>query len=268
MASSQSGDAQDDDLSDAYANAPHIPGGAEFPARWAAASAAFRAARRPETLAYGPHPREALDLYRPPGRPEGLAVIVHGGYWMAFSPADFSHLAAGALARGWAVAMPGYPLCPEARIRDIVASLARAVDRAAAAVEGPVTLSGHSAGGHAAARLACPDVPLACRARIARAVPVSPLGDLRPLMRTAMNATLRLDAAEAAAESPALRPAPPVPVTVWVGAAERPAFVEQARTLAAAWDADLVEEPARHHFDVIAGYEDPGHPLARALTGG
>ncbi|EPX84621.1 Esterase/lipase [Rubellimicrobium thermophilum DSM 16684] len=138
----------EDDLSEAYANAAHIPDGASFPARWAAAAAAFRAAHPPRKLAHGPHPREILDLYEPPGRrPEGLAVIIHGGYWMAFSPADFSHLAAGALARGWAVAMPAYPLCPERRIRDITASLARAVDRAAEAVPGPVVLSGHSAGG-------------------------------------------------------------------------------------------------------------------------
>lgn len=258
----------DDDLSEAYANAAHIPDGASFPARWAAAAAAFRADHPPRRLAHGPHPREILDLYEPSGRrPEGLAVIIHGGYWMAFSPADFSHLAAGALARGWAVAMPAYPLCPERRIRDITASLARAVDRAAGAVPGPVVLSGHSAGGHAAARLACPDLPLACRERIARVVPVSPLGDLRPLLRTGLNATLRLDAAEALAESPALCPPPAMPVTVWVGAAERPAFVDQARRLAAAWGAALVEEPERHHFDVIAGYEDPTHPLVRTLTG-
>ncbi len=257
----------EDDLSEAYANAAHIPGGAGYPARWAAAAAAFRAAHPPETLAYGGHPREGVDLFRPAGPPAGLAVIVHGGYWMAFGREDFSHLAAGALALGWAVAMPSYPLCPEARIGAIVRALARAVDRAAAAVPGPVALAGHSAGGHVAARLACADIALACRARLARAVPVSPLADLAPLRRTAMNATLGLDAAEAAAESPALRPRPVVPVTLWVGADERPAFVGQARLLARAWGAPLTEEPDRHHFDVIEGFEDPRHPLARALAG-
>jgi hypothetical protein len=57
------------DLSDAYANAAHIPGGAEFPARWAASAAAFRARHPPEDIPYGAHPRERLDLFRPPGTP-------------------------------------------------------------------------------------------------------------------------------------------------------------------------------------------------------
>ena len=38
---------------------------------------------------------------------------------MALSKDDFSHLAAGPLARGWAVAMIGYTLAPQARIADI-----------------------------------------------------------------------------------------------------------------------------------------------------
>jgi arylformamidase len=204
------------------------------------------------------HPRERLHLFRPAGRPRGLAVVLHGGYWMAFAAADFSHLAGGALGRGWAVAMPSTPLAPEARVGAIVRSAARAVDAAADAVPGPVALAGHSAGGHLALRLACADVPLGARSRLARVVAVSPLANLLPLLRTGMNATLGLDAAEALAESPMLRPRPAVPVTAWVGAAERPAFRLQALWLARAWGARLVEEPGRHHFDVIEGLERPG----------
>ena len=37
-----------------------------------------------------------LDL--PEGAPRGLAIFVHGGYWMAFGRESWSHLAAGALA--------------------------------------------------------------------------------------------------------------------------------------------------------------------------
>lgn len=255
------------DLSDAYANAAHIPGGEAYPARWAAAAAAFRAAHPPEDLAYGPGSRERLHLFRPQGAARGLAVVIHGGYWMRFAPHDFSHLAAGPLGRAWAVAMPSYPLCPEARIGGIVRSVARAVDAAAGLVPGPVALAGHSAGGHVVARLACADVVLACRGRVGRVVPISPLANLAPLMRTDMNATLRLDAAEAAAESPMLRPAPAVPVTVWVGEAERPAFRDQALWLARAWHARLVAEPARHHFDVVEGLEDAEGALTLAVCG-
>ena len=255
------------DLSDAYANSAHIPDGASYPDRWATAARAFRAAHPPEDLAYGDHPRERLHLFRPEGTPRGLAVVVHGGYWMAFSASDFSHLAAGPLARGWAVAMPSYPLCPEVGVGAIARACARAVERAAREVAGPIHLTGHSAGGHVVARLACADVALAVRDRLARVVPISPLANLRPLMQTGMNATLRLSEAEAVAESPMLRPKPQVPVTVWVGESERPAFRDQALWLSRAWDAPLVVDPGRHHFDVIAGLEEPDSPLTRAVVG-
>lgn len=246
------------DLSDAYANAAHIEGGDAYPPRWARAGAAFRAKSPPERIATGEGLREAVDLFRPAGAPAGLMVLIHGGYWMRFSPDDFSWLAEGALARGWAVALPWYPLAPEAGIGAIVRAVARATDAAAARVAGPVVVTGHSAGGHLAARLACADVGLACRPRVVRVVPVSPLSNLLPLRMTSMNATLGLSTEEAVAESPMLRPKPAMPVTVWVGAQERPAFIDQATWLAQAWDAALVVEPGRHHFDVIEGFSGGG----------
>ncbi|MFO8212416.1 hypothetical protein R2K36_33690, partial [Pseudomonas aeruginosa] len=72
----------------------------------------------------------------------------------------WSHLAAGPLARGWAVAMPGYTLCPENRIAGITRQVARAVETIARAQAGPLRLTGHSAGGHLVSRLVCADAPL------------------------------------------------------------------------------------------------------------
>ena len=43
-------------------------------------------------------------------------MFVHGGYWLRFDRDMWSHLAAGAVARGWACAIPSYTLAPEARI--------------------------------------------------------------------------------------------------------------------------------------------------------
>lgn len=255
------------DLSDAYVNAAYIPDGAGFPARWAAAAAAFRAAHPPEDIAYGEGPRERLHLFRPQGKARGLLVFVHGGYWRSMAREDYSHLAAGPLAREWAVALPSYPLCPEGTVGGIVQAVARAVDRAAREVEGPIHLAGHSAGGQVVARLAGADVTLAARGRVRRAVPISPLSNLAPLLRTDINASLNLSPEEAAAESPVLRPRPALPVTVWVGEDERPAFRDQALWLSQAWGAPLVVEPGRHHFDVIAGLEDADGALARAVVG-
>jgi arylformamidase len=253
---------------EAYQNMPFIPAGESYPPRWEAAAAAWRETATWRTIRYGDAAREELDLYLPDDGAVGLVVFVHGGYWRAFDRRTFSHLAAGAAAAGWAVAMPSYTLVPEARISQITRQVARAIDAAGSEVPGPIRLSGHSAGGHLVARMLMSDVDLGVSERLAGCVPISPLGDLRPLIDTEMNADFRLDEAEAEAESPALhRRACEVPVTVWVGAEERPAFVDQARWLAEAWDVDLVVEPGRHHFDVIEALTHPDTPLTRAVLG-
>lgn len=256
---------------EAYQNAKYIPGGDAFPALWAARAAAFRVARAAAArlgLRYGAAPAEWFDLFLPDGAPEGLLIFIHGGFWLECGPRDYSHLASGALARGRAVAMPAYTLAPAARIPGMTRQIAAAVAAAADAVAGPVVLTGHSAGGQLAARMACADVALpgTVLARLTRVVPISPLADLRPLRETAMNETLGLDAAEAMAESPALLPRRPGPdVRAWVGGAERPAFLDQARRLGNAFACPVTVEPGRHHFDVIEGLERPDSPLMRAL---
>ncbi len=266
------------DWDDAYANTPHIPGGEGYPARWEALAADFRAGlgdRLRAGIAYGPHPRQAFDLFLPEGEPRGLVVFVHGGFWRAFDRGLWSHLAGGPLARGWAVAMPGYVLAPEARVAEITAMVARAVNAAAAAVAGPVRLAGHSAGGHLVTRQMCDDGGLApeVAARVDRVVSISGLHDLRPLLRTAMNATLGLDPGEAAAESPALRvPVAGARVHSWVGDAERPEFVRQATLIANVWTglgADMAQtiEPRRNHFTILDGLTHPGSGLVEAIAG-
>ena len=226
--------------------------------------------------AYGAHPRERFDLFLPEGTAKGTFIFVHGGYWMAFDKSSWSHLAAGALAHGWTVALPSYTLCPEVRISDITAQVGRAVTAIAARIGGVLRLAGHSAGGHLVSRLNCADSPLpaSVRERIAHTVSISGLHDLRPFLKTTMNNTLRLDAAEAAHESPALlMPLPGARVTCWVGTAERPEFLRQNALLANIWTglgARMAEHEAkgRHHFDVVEELADPKSPLVGALLDG
>ncbi len=262
------------DWDDAYANRAHIPEAERFITHWSEAAPAFRAqARARLDLPYGDGERERFDLFLPEGEPRGLAVFVHGGYWMAFGRETWSHLAAGPLARGWAVALPSYTLAPEARVSEMTRRIAVFLPVAAAEIPGPIALAGHSAGGHLISRLLCAGaLPGAVASRIARGVSISGLHDLRPLLRTQMNATLRLDAPEAAAESAALlAPADGARLLAWVGGAERPEFIRQSVLIAQAWggtaETALVIEPERHHFDVIAGLERPDSPLTEALLG-
>lgn len=257
------------DLSDAYENRAYIPGGDEYPPRWMAQAAAFRDAHDVQELSgFHTGTRRAVDMVTPGGAAEGTVIFVHGGYWRAFDKSVWTHLAAGAVQCGWRVALPGYTLCPEVRIRDITRQIAEAVAAVARATDGPITLTGHSAGGHLVARMLAPgmlsdDV----LERITRVAPISMLSDLRPLLQTAMNADLRLDAEEAEEESPLLQPRPDTEVALWVGAEERPAFLDQSRWLSEAWGVPQHILPGRHHFDVIEPMEDAQSGLVRFLTG-
>lgn len=268
------------DWDDAYANAAHIPGADALPARWAAMAGTYRAAlgdRLQADLPYGPGPRARFDLVWPDGAPRGLAVFVHGGYWLKFDRSTWTHLAEGARARGWAVALPGYPLAPDATLPQITAAVAQAVAAAATRVAGPIRLAGHSAGGHLVTRMLCADGPLApapaLRARLTGTVSISGLHDLRPLMRTAMAGPLGLDLATARAESPALaEPCEGAGLTVWVGADERPEFLRQARLMALVWEGfetriRLRIAPGQNHFTVIDPLSAPDAPLTEAWVG-
>ncbi len=257
-----------------YNNGDFIPNAAAYPDQWADAAREFRETeaaigRARLNTSYGDLDREKFDLFHPAGRAEGLVVFVHGGYWHKFDRSYWSHFARGLTESGFAVAMPSYPLAPDVRIRDITRSIARAVQKAASYVGGPIYLTGHSAGGHLVARMLCRDVaiPEDVRGRFMNVVPISPLSDLRPFLETSMNESLGLDEAEAIAESPITHERLRIPLTVWVGAEERPAFLDQARWLAEAWHRDLRIAPGRHHFDILDDLEHPGSPLVRSILG-
>lgn len=267
-----------DDWENAYANGVNIPKGESWPNAWIEPAKAYRetlsrSGRAKLDLAYGERPRNRFDLFLPEHAPKGLVVYVHGGYWVRFDKSFWSHLAKGAVARGYAVAMPSYTLCPDNRISGITAEVGAAIAMAARMIDGPIFLTGHSAGGHLATRMisATSPLPSEVRSRVRNTVSISGLHDLRPMMRLAVNADLRLDEAEALAESPALlRPSEGVRLTCWVGAAERGEFVRQNALLANVWTGlgaatAIVEEADRHHFNIIDGLADPEHPLTRTL---
>lgn len=259
------------DLSDAYAIGTHIPNGDAYPPRWADLSTEYRnrllgSGQARVGVAYGQGPRNVMDVFLPEGAPRGLVVFVHGGYWLRFDRSSWSYLAEGARQRGWVVAMPSYALCPQVRISDITCQISRAICALAAEYPGPIRLVGHSAGGHLVSRMGAAGVlPDDVADRVAHILPIAPIADLRPLMSTAMNVDLRLEEAEAHAESPLLSPRPAMPVSIWVGANERPALIDQAQKLQGVWDCGLTLEPGKHHFDVIDTLVDPESAMVGRL---
>ncbi|NTJ68439.1 alpha/beta hydrolase [Agrobacterium rhizogenes] len=262
----------------AYTNGAYIVDGDRWPAAWVEPAKSFRdrltaAGRAKLDLVYGPAARNRFDLFLPEGQPKGLVVFVHGGYWLQLDKSYWSHLAAGSIAAGYAVAIPSYTLCPDNRIGGIGKEIAAAITAAADLVEGPIILTGHSAGGQLVARMMTTTSPLgeAIRERIRHVLAISGVHDLRPIMKRKMNKELRIDDAEAGAESPALlEPADSIRLTCWVGGAERAEFIRQNALLANIWTGvgaatAVVVEPDKHHYSVLDGLTDAEHPLTRTL---
>lgn len=261
---------------DAFDNIGHIANAADYPARWASRAAAFRThhAKADLDCAYGSDDREVFDLLWPEGSPKGLVVFVHGGFWMKLDKSFWTDLAAGAIAHGWAVCLPSYPLAPNAGISTITRAIGRAISAAADRVAGPIRLAGHSAGGHLVSRMICDDSPLspAVLARIQHTLSISGLHDLRPLLATTMNETLGLDADEAREESACLHmPHGHQRLTCWVGGDERPEFLRQNALLAMMWaglgaETRAITASGLHHFDVLDKLADPDSALTQALV--
>lgn len=258
------------DFDDRYANAAYIQNADAFITRWTKSAAEFRdlaLARGKAELdvSYGATNRQCYDLFEPEQAARGTMIFVHGGYWLRFDKSYWSHLAQGALECGWRVVMPSYDLCPSVSIAQITQQIAKLTQQIAARFSGPLSLAGHSAGGHLVARMGqvlANDIT----ARIAHIVPISPVGDLRELVHTKMNADFALTATAAAQESPLLHPAPSVPVTVLVGGDERPVFLEQARTFGTNWDARVIIADQKHHFDVIDALCEANSDVVTLLT--
>ncbi len=254
------------DWSNAYDNVGHIEDAAAFIEKWPKLGEVFRQNANLEiNIPYDNGERNHFDLFHPDGRAKGLLVFVHGGYWIRFDKSFWSHLSAGPLGKGYAVAIPSYTLCPKARISDITSEITSSIEAASERIDGPIILCGHSAGGHLVTRQMCENSMLdeSVLKRLSRVISISGVHDLRPILNIIQNETINLDEKEAVRESPALlKPRLDIPVDCIVGANERPEFIRQNDLLANIWRGmgvatDVVHVDGKHHFDVIDDLIDP-----------
>ncbi len=270
------------DWDDAYANRAHIPDADAYIERWEQESQLFRMQHSNATLnvSYASssqndtnqhRARLVYDVFEPQNQPsKGLLFFVHGGYWVAFSKDTWSCFAKGANDAGYTVVIPSYPLCPTINVTNISECISACVTHAAEQIEGPIVLTGHSAGGHLVTSLVSYDalsgdyastglLKEAVVNRVKQVVSISGVHDLRPLLNTKLNQQLKLDVQEATRCSPALlTPLNTCPVTVWVGGTERSEFIRQSELLANVWrglgaQTSTTIEPDLHHFNVIDG---------------
>jgi len=229
-----------------YNNRTKVPGHPAIIAAWARDAAAFRAAHphQEPDLAYGPTPRQALDLFWPDaGRGGPIALFIHGGYWQGLDRSFASHLAAGLLAHGVAVAVAGYDLCPQVSLAEIVGQLRQAARFLQARCGRLDLATGHSAGGHLAALLLADEL-------VPAALPISGLFDLVPLIPTSINAAIGLDAAAAVELSPLFRPCPSGRLHAVVGALEGVEYIAQTQRLAGAWGGASTIIMEHDHFTI------------------
>jgi acetyl esterase/lipase len=118
--------------------------------------------RRIDDLAYGPLPRQKLDLYlpRPGAAPAPLMVFFYGGGWETGAKRDYAFAARAYAGRGFAVAVPDYRLTDEVAFPAFLQDCALATAWCQAQAgrygvdAGRTVLAGHSAGAYNAAMLA------------------------------------------------------------------------------------------------------------------
>lgn len=258
-----------------YNNRARVPEHPALIAGWQRDAAAWRAAAQGEWgLRYGSGPRMELDVVGDGSGP--VVLFVHGGYWMALDRSFFTHMARGLNARGVTVVIPSYDLCPQVGIGDIVTEMREACAFAWRRFERPLTVAGHSAGGHLAACLLATDWPAVAAdlpaALVRSAYCLSGLFDLVPLVSTSMNAALRLTPEEAMALSPvAWTPPRGLTLDAVVGGAESAEYLRQSRDIADSWGAGGVRArceavDGENHFTVIAPLADPASAMTRRLA--
>ena len=254
---------------------------AEHPAilaGWAEASSAAVAGGRERGLvdvAYGPGPRERLDVYPPARAGAPVLVYVHGGYWRALDKRSHAFVAPPFVDAGAMVVLPGYALCPAVRIDDIALQLTRAlawVHRHARRYGGDadrIVVAGHSAGGHLATMLLGCDWPAVepglPAGLVKAALAISGLYDLEPLRRAPFLAPdLGLTRASVRRLSPAGWPAPRGGLVTAVGAGESEEFHRQSALIAAAWGERVLaslEVAGCNHMNVINQLAEPSSAL-------
>lgn len=225
---------------------------------------------------FGPTRAETLDIFpaAQPGAP--VFVFIHGGYWRAFSAADFSCVAAGLHARGITTVVVNYALAPQVSIDEITrqarASLAWVMRNIQQHGGDParVAIGGHSAGAHLAAMAlqtrwaedyGLPADPFAA------AVLVSGIYDIAPLRYSFLQPKIQLDDGVIRRNSPlfAVRSCPTPALIAW-GEAESAEFERQSTLFDTAWrqagnPSTLMPVAQANHFSAIFGFEQPDSPL-------
>jgi len=245
-------------LDAAYNNSAAVKNSAQIVADWQVRSDRVRA-KHPDglDLKYGPAPRSRIDFFEA-RKDSPLLVFIHGGYWQMRSKELFAFIVPGPLAHGISVALVGYTLAPEKRMDGIVGEIRSAISYLDSRANRMI-VSGWSAGGHLTA--------MAMQHPAANAgLAISGIYDLEPIRHCYVNDKLRLDALEAARNSPVSMPAFSEPITIAYGKKELPELCRQSEQYAKKVpQAKLLALPNHDHFTILEELASPDGVLTREV---
>lgn len=234
-------------------------------------------------LPYGPQPRERLDIFLPWGAwrkaPVAANLFFHGGYWRSSEKERYSFIADTFLPAGHACVVVEYTLIPDVDMDELINQCRAAVafvhenGRELFIDPDRLFVSGHSAGGQIVGLLMAEgwhaDFGLPVDV-IKGGCGISGLYDMEPIRRSYLNATLALDDASTARNSPmSFRPATSAPLISAVGALEREEFLRQNTLPAAHWgDTVPITElvlAGLHHYSAVESLGDSSSTLGQAV---
>jgi arylformamidase len=234
-------------LDSQYNNRARVPEFEQIIQQWEQDSEALRQRVQFQAdLAYGPHPRELVDIF-PASRPGApVHAFIHGGYWRSLERRLFHFIVEGFITRDVTYVAVNYPLAPQVTMDDIVASCRQAMIWLYHNITqyngdpDKIYISGHSAGGHLVAmlmatgwRALAADLPSDL---IKGGCAISGLFNLIPIGLSFVNEDVRLDEAMARRNSPQfLPPACRSPLIVAVGGAESDEYLAQSHDFATKW---------------------------------
>ena len=170
-------------------------------------------------IRYGDGEKQKLDVFSCGDTTASTLVYFHGGYWQRGDKSIYSFLAIPFVAASVNVVIVGYDLCPAVTLtqiseqsREAMASVYRRADEFGINKD-RITVMGHSAGGHITEMMMgtqwgkyADDLP---DNLVFTGIPVSPLSLLEPVRLTqGLNSGIRMDEAEAEAQSPMLNHPP------------------------------------------------------------
>ena len=228
-------------------------------------------------VAFGPSPKEAVDIFpaEEPGAP--IYVFVHGGYWYSLDKSACSYVAQGMCPHGVMTVVNNYDLAPTVDMDEIVRQNRQAIawlyhhGGEYGGDPNRIYVCGHSAGGHLACMMLATDwatfSPGVPQDVVKGVCAISGLFDLEPIHLSYLNDTLRMTPEMALRNSPSRQSYETrAPLLLVVGADESEEYQRQTHLMAEFWRArgaptEVIVPEDLDHFSIIDSLYDPSAEL-------